>query len=279
MPFACKQCGLGFSSTAELGAHVNSTHKDRYSCDKCSYKCARHNNLILHLKTHNNPELSFTCSVCSYECTSKAMYETHILTHNDDVNKLKKLQRPRSGSIKRKDSLPSSNVWDKLSLDDLARQHFIDSLVNNEGFSAPCRGGKPIKENDIKNKSNFENKNKQSRNSGVVGTAHGSNLTINNSDRKYRGTVFATRYRADIEISEVKADLERNLRITTGEVHHVDIERLQPKYNSYSSFKITCICNNTAVLMNSDIWPERSFVRWWRNPPKSKGGVTGSSKN
>ena len=139
-----------------------------------------------------------------------------------------------------------------------------------KAFQPPVGMGNQLKKRILRINLIFENKNKQSRNSGVVGTAHGSNLTVNNSDRKYRGTVYATRYRANIEISEVKADLERNLRITTGEVHHVDIERLQPKYNSYSSFKITCICNNTAVLMNSDIWPERSFVRCWRNPPNLK---------
>ena len=146
-------------------------------------------------------------------------------------------------------------------------------------FSAPFRNGKPIKEKDIKKNSNFDNSKKQSRNSGVVGTAQGSNLTLNDCDRQYRGTVFATRYRSGIEISEVKVNLERNLLITTGEAHSVDVERLKPRFDSYSSFKITCICNNTSVLMNPNIWPEGSFVRWWRNPPKSKGGITGSSTN
>ena len=62
-----------------------------------------------------------------------------------------------------------------------------------------------------------------------------------------------------------------------GEMHHVDVEKLATRYESYSSFKITCVCSNTAALMNSEIWPERSWIRWWRNDRSSNGGVTGTS--
>ena len=79
------------------------------------------------------------------------------------------------------------------------------------------------------------------------------------------------------ELSTVKADLENNLKITTGEEHSVDVERLATKYDSYSSFKITCVCSNTAALMNCDIWPEGIFARWWRTPRQSNGGVTGTN--
>ena len=47
--------------------------------------------------------------------------------------------------------------------------------------------------------------------------------------------------------------LERSLSFTTGEVHHVDVERLKPKLDSYSSFKIISILNNISVLVYSDI--------------------------
>ena len=81
----------------------------------------------------------------------------------------------------------------------------------------------------------------------------------------------------NIELSTVKADLEKNLKTTTGEEHHVDVEKLATRYDSYSSFKITCICSNTVALMNSEIWPEGSWVRWWRNPRSSNGGVVGTN--
>ena len=278
-PFDCTECGLIFATSDERETHINTIHRNTFSCNKCNYKCGRKDNLLLHMKTHEKVESSFSCSECDYEGTSKELYQAHILIHNVENPKNKSKQRPRSGSIKRKDSLPSTNVWGKLSLDDLARKHFIDSLVNNDGFTAPCRNGKPIKEKYVRKTVHLENTKKQTNKSGVVGTAKGSNLTVDDNERKYRGTVFATRYRANTNIAVVKSNLERNLLITTGEVHHVDVERLKPKFDSYSSFKITCVCNNTSVLMNSDIWPERSFVRWWRFPPKSNGGITGSSKN
>ena len=52
----------------------------------------------------------------------------------------------------------------------------------------------------------------------------------------------------------------------SGTVHEVKIEKLETRYDSYSSFKITCICPNTAIFMNPDIWPEGVLFRWWRTP-------------
>ena len=75
----------------------------------------------------------------------------------------------------------------------------------------------------------------------------------------------------------VMMNTEKNLRKITGEEHIVDIERLATKYDSNSSFKITCVCSNTAALMNCDIWPEGIFARWWRTPRQSNGGVTGTN--
>ena len=58
-------------------------------------------------------------------------------------------RRSRTGSDMRKGSISKSNVWDKLSLDDLARQHFIETLISNDGFSAPIKNGKPIRPKDV----------------------------------------------------------------------------------------------------------------------------------
>ena len=48
--------------------------------------------------------------------------------------------------------------------------------------------------------------------------------------------------------------------------HDVRVERLETRYEFYASFKITCLCSNTAVFMNPEIWPEGCLFRWWRNP-------------
>ena len=64
----------------------------------------------------------------------------------------------------------------------------------------------------------------------------------------------------------IKRDLEDHLRRTTGEHHEVNVEKLDTKYDSYSSFKITCICPNPDVFKNGEIWPRGILVRWWRKP-------------
>ena len=299
---ACMECGYEFKTNQELAAHME-IHKNKFacpkcvfkctiedgltlhmkthsvvkvfSCSKCNYKCSRNDNLILHMKTHDNLISSFACSECEYKSTSNDMLQKHLLTHKTNHN-IGQKHRPRLDSNKRKSSISSTNVWGKLSLDELARQHFIDSLVNNDGFTAPCRNGKPIKQKDLQKVANNGNNNKQPRKSGVVGTAKGSNLTLDN--RKHQAVVFATRYRPNTEVSDVKTVLEKNLRLTTGVAHHVDVERINnTRHDSYASFKITCVCNNTSALMNPDIWPERSFVRWWRTPRKTNGGIIGTS--
>lgn len=155
----------------------------------------------------------------------------------------------------------------------------MNNVANSGGFSAPIRNGKPMKDYGGQKKTNNDKRKKQTNRAGIVGTAQGINLTVSESDRKYRGTVFATRYRQGIALSEVKSNLERNLHTVTGVMHHVDVERLKPKVDTYSSFTITCVCNDTSVLMNPNIWPERSFVGRWIEPKQSRGGITGSRKS
>ena len=262
--FICIYCEHEFPLLASLLKHIvthkvdnkgnvsNDIEEVKYECNECEYKATTEDNLRLHMLTHTGEIESFACNLCKYQCTSHDMYKKHMDTHKGEITDLRKNEI----SNVRKDSISSPTVWDKLSLDVLARKHFIDSLQNNDGFSAPFRNGKPIKARDLQKSLNNDNRNKNRRNSGVVGTSKSSNLTV--SQRKYRGTVFATRYMPNIELSTDKADLEKNLKTKTGEEHHVDVEKLATRYDSYSSFKITCICSNTAALMNSEIWPEGS---------------------
>ena len=32
----------------------------------------------------------------------------------------------------------------------------------------------------------------------------------------------------------------------------------------YSSFHITCYCEEPAIFMNPDVWPEGAYLRWWK---------------
>ena len=56
----------------------------------------------------------------------------------------------------------------------------------------------------------------------------------------------------------------------TGEYHLVNVEKNVTKYDSYASFKISCVCKDTDIFENADIWPEGSLIRWWRNPRNGK---------
>ena len=81
------------------------------------------------------------------------------------------------------------------------------------------------------------------------------------------------RFAPDENLLVVKRDLERNLKTESGEDHEVNVEKLSTKYDSYASFKITCMCANTAVFMNPEIWPEGCLFRWWRNPRNSNAQI------
>ena len=184
--------------------------------------------------------------------------------------------RFRGGHDSRSDSVSSINPWEALNMDDLARKYFVDSLACTDGFSAPFKNGKPINVKDLQSRYLQESKGRSHnrfsqeekvwphRKKGLVGTAKGSDLAVNK--RNYQATVFATRYHPNDNILDAKKDLESNLKKATDVVHEVKIEKLETRYDSYASFKITCICPNTAAFMNPDIWPESVLFRWWRTP-------------
>ena len=81
---------------------------------------------------------------------------------------------------------------------------------------------------------------------------------------------------ATVDISRVKSDLQDKIKITTGTDHLVNVERVISKYDSYSSFKITCMCNDILVLYNPSIWPKGTFVKRLIDHPKSRGGIIGT---
>ena len=115
------------------------------------------------------------------------------------------------------------------------------------------------------------------RKPAVIGTAKGSS-TLTFKKRNYQATVFATRYPPRVDIEEVKNDLEINLKTVTGDDHNIKIEKVETRYASYASFKITCICPNTAAFMNPNIWPEGVLVKWWK-APRNENFNRGTSYN
>ena len=184
----------------------------------------------------------------------KQHFGTHLLERLETKSKSYKGRHERNNSC---------NAWEH---NEDVRNHFIDSFLNLDGFSCPVKNGKPLTVNDIimkdKERPKSPHLTKKSKKSNNIGTGGNSNLGI--KTRKFKADVFATRYKSDADIEVVKEDLESNLYKITGAKHSVVVERLKTKYDHYSSFRVICFCENTAVFMNSNIWPEGTMFKWWR---------------
>lgn len=270
--FECKECDYRFMTNDGLKAHIITHKKDQVPkivCSKCNKSFANNEDLAKHMQTHSE-ENSFSCTECNYTCAVKEMLRSHMRMHF--VDKPRKTPhnstsnfRHRESTSGRNDSVSSGNAWDKFNRDEVARQYFIESLMNSDGFSAPFKNGKPIKLNDLHRQYNKEQHARPQRKSAIIGKSKGSSA-LSIKTRTYQAKVFASRYPPGANPGEVKHDLEQNLKHLTGTDHRVTVEPISTKYGSYASFKITCFCPHTAVFMNPDIWPEGCLVNWWREP-------------
>ena len=94
----------------------------------------------------------------------------------------------------------------------------------------------------------------------VIGTGKSTNHAI--QKKKHLASIFATRYEPTTDGNSVKKELETNLLKVTGVKHIVTVEKLKARYDHYASFKISCLCDNTAVFTNPEIWGKDIFIRW-----------------
>ena len=155
------------------------------------------------------------------------------------------------------------------NFDEIKRQQFIDELMTNDGFSMPFKNGKPIKIKDILRAKPVSPhpgpiKNIKNNNNGMIGTGRDSDLSIQN--RKYRASIFASRYKPHTDANAVKRELEADLLRITGTQHTVSVEKLAARFDHYASFKVTCFCDNTSVFMDNKLWPPGVYFRWWIKP-------------
>ena len=99
----------------------------------------------------------------------------------------------------------------------------------------------------------------------IIGKATDTGIT---AVKKLRyANVFASRFDPGVEANALKTYLEGKLNFTID-----TCEKLQSRYpQSYSSFNITSKCEDPSVFMSSDLWPEDSYVRWFR-PKKATPG-------
>ena len=72
-------------------------------------------------------------------------------------------------------------------------------------------------------------------------------------------SVFVSRLDTDVSESSLKRYLESTLKLDVT----VELCRLS---SSQSSFHLTCVCPEPNVFLAEDLWPDGTYVRWWRQP-------------
>ena len=102
----------------------------------------------------------------------------------------------------------SGNVWHD---NEAAKQHFIDSFLNVDDFSLPIRNGRPMRKKSFKNDLDAPKSPLSTNKPKVLNIGTGDNKTLVIKTRKFRADVFATRYEPNVEIDDVKHDLETEL--------------------------------------------------------------------
>ena len=100
---------------------------------------------------------------------------------------------------------------------------------------------------------------------GITGKAKSDTLKTIAKPRRM-ANVFASRFDPDVTDDEVKNYLKEKLQL------EMTVEKVKTRFNTYSSFHIICYCENPEVFMQEEIWPERTYVRWWRNDKGAKDG-------
>ena len=93
---------------------------------------------------------------------------------------------------------------------------------------------------------------------GITGSAKGYGLKSTGQTRF--ASVFATRFEPHVTDTDIAHYLSRRLDVK------VSVEAVDTKYDTYSSFHITCECADPAIFMEPSLWPKDIFVRWWRSP-------------
>ena len=104
----------------------------------------------------------------------------------------------------------------------------------------------------------------KSKKGAVIGKAR--NLPIKAAKRF--ANVFVARLDPNENEMSIKRHLESTLKLD------VTVE-LCKQSDSQNSFHLSCLCPDPSVFMSDDLWPEGTYLRWWRQPkPKLRTGST-----
>ena len=85
-PFACNKCEYRCarhdSLTAHKGTHVRAADRP-FACDQCEYRCAQRSALTQHNRIHSG-ERPFACDQCEYRCAQKSAMTRHKRAHSGE---------------------------------------------------------------------------------------------------------------------------------------------------------------------------------------------------
>ena len=111
-------------------------------------------------------------------------------------------------------------------------------------------------------------KPKQKRRPGVIGRANHNTLRTVVKPKRL-ANVFATRFDPSTSADEIHKYLVDKLNLD------ITVEKLNTRFDTYSSFHIKCRCDDPQVFMQEDLWPTDALIRWYREP-KPKENDSGS---
>ena len=223
-----------------------------YMCGiaNCTFECHSIEKLQVHSNTHKTTVYICEEHDCEFDCTSAETLVEHGKTHKSFAHMAKQLSQQK-----------------------------------NQDWSGPIRNGKPLKNASHKqNLNNVGDSNLTSPRNTQLGSQksfiEGSNWdsSISPAPRPNSVKIFATRYRPNTSVDEVKKDLEHNLMQKTGKIYTVNVEKLRTKYDSYSSFLITAMCYDSSVFMDEKLWPNNTLVKWYK-PPRRNNFLFGEHKS
>ena len=144
-------------------------------------------------------------------------------------------------------------VNSKLELDKHTKEKHITTanMVKKQGSYIP--NNKP----SVSPSLNYGRNNKKQPN---IGSNNRSSISV--GPRLHMAKVFATKYSTETTEADVKAELDKMLRIKTGKIYWVTVTKLETYFKTYNTFLITCKVPDSSVFMDKNIWPEGVVYDW-----------------
>ena len=88
---------------------------------------------------------------------------------------------------------------------------------------------------------------------------------------KRLANIFVSRLAPDLSCDDISRHIEGVLRIKP-------VVELVKATSSYSSFHLTCECQDPKAFLDERIWPEGSLVCWWRADKRNNPIITATTK-